>query len=77
MKTHGSLRLVVAILALAAGACDCGEDGLSSVAPVIKASPSPLDFGRPFVGIGATRALEITRKGERVFREVFDVRDLW
>ena len=24
-----------------------------------------------------TRALEITRKGERVFREVFDVRDLW
>ncbi|MCB9649507.1 MAG: choice-of-anchor D domain-containing protein [Deltaproteobacteria bacterium] len=63
MKTHGSLRLGVAILALAAGACDCGEDGLSSVAPVIKASPSPLDFGRPFVGIGATRALEITNVG--------------
>ena len=57
------LRLGAALLALTAGACDCGDDGLSAVVPVITAAPSPLDFGAPFVGIGATRALEIKNVG--------------
>jgi hypothetical protein len=57
------LRLAAALAVVAGAGCECGDDPLRAVAPVITASPSPLDFGRPFVGIGATRSLEIKNVG--------------
>lgn len=56
-------RVALALSLITVGACDCGEDGLSALAPVIDATPNPIDFGQAFVGIGRTVFLDVQNLG--------------
>jgi hypothetical protein len=52
----------IGLTVLLAG-CDCGGGGLGVLTPDVDAKPSPLSFGTAYLGIGATRQLEISNRG--------------
>lgn len=58
-----STRLGAALLLLVVAGCNCGEDGFSSLRPVINAEPNPIDFGTAYVGVGATVFLQVKNTG--------------
>ncbi len=58
-----SARLVTALSILVVSGCNCGDDGLSTLRPVINADPNPIDFGTAYVGVGATVFVEVKNTG--------------
>lgn len=56
-------RLLAGLSLIAAVGCECGEEGLNAVRPVVSAQPNPIDFGTAFVGVGATVFVEVKNLG--------------
>lgn len=56
-------RLFFALAVFAAAGCECDEEGLNALAPVISAQPNPIDFGTAYVGVGAVVFLQVKNLG--------------